>query len=334
MISSSTSNPNHVFINQHQQIQKSEEKNGHWLARIYRNHSDLISSIGNDVLNTIILVSRVVKQIPHFINRSAYFAFNITGMFWINMQIRDLGKNIHDAFTNTKAYDLEGIITSAAKVTVAALNILLATSLLAAALVSLAGLPQAALTMYAALRPFSLSSFFLSIGGAVYDYKKNQALVKIFDSKPANSNEAKKFIKCFVHQLYNAQSTCQDPEGKRLARHTFKQLDHFQLDAMLQKFRDEYGAGTPLTLLRILNRDESRREKLYKELNNGLNNKNSYTRDHLGLVILGYVCMGICKAYPDSLIQSSVTWGISLLYTLKKIKEKLTNKQWTNSLTS
>ncbi len=338
MIASPLILPRNTLIHELHPTQNPNVKKESCLSRIYRNHSDLISSIGNDILNTIILVSRVVKQIPHAVNRSAYFAYNLTGMFWINVQIQDLQKKAKDTQVNFSAYDFEGVITSAAKTAVAALNILLSASLLTAALISLAGMPQIALTIYSAMLPFSLFSFFTNIGCELYDYIKNKMLAKKFRNIKfakeftANSEKAKKVAEFFVRRLYNLQQTKCGFSEKKLARHTFKQLSYFQISAMLQKFQNKYRADSAQTLLTVLRRDQSKIGKLLQDLKKGLEDKNTYTKNNLGLITLGYVCMGICKAYPDTLIQSFVTWGISLLYTLKMIYEKTLNNQWADSL--
>src|SRR5690606_33909951 len=125
-----------------------------WCVTVYRNHSDLVSSVSIFTMNTAILAAKLFRQIPKEVGHTAFFALNFTGLIWLNMQIRDLKKTGDDLHASVREDDFEGMVFTAAKVSAKALNILLTCSMQAAAFVTLCGLPHIALSMYGVMRPF------------------------------------------------------------------------------------------------------------------------------------------------------------------------------------
>ena len=43
----------------------------------------------------------------------------------------------------------------------------------------------------------------------------------------------------------------------------------------------------------------------------------------MSLSVLGYVSMGVCKMFPDSLIEMGMRWSMSVLYTDDLIRLKI-----------
>ncbi|ADI37632.1 hypothetical protein [Waddlia chondrophila] len=297
-------------------------KHRKWCVRVYRHHSDLIASLGIFTLNTILLASKIFKEIPHLIHRSCYTALSFSGMIWMNIQIRDLIKNSDDLYHNLKAKDWEGIIFTAAKVAVKSLNILLTGALLTASIFSLFAFPEIAFAMYAAMRPFSLFSLGTGILTEVYDYKKNSSLC----ARIKKVSEKQEVMHHFLKRLYHEKDLAQESSNKLLARHVFKQLDHYVMESMRKNLANKYGCETADHLMNKL--DENDLNALFQSLKRGLKQKQQYIQANLGLITAGYISMGICKMWPDSLIQSSVTWIMSLLYTSKMIWQKSLHSGW------
>lgn len=297
-----------------------------WLVRIYHHHSDLITSLGIFTLNTILLASKIFKEIPHLLHRSCYTALSFSSVMWLNIAIRDLIKNGEDLYHNLKAKDLEGIVFSAAKVTVKSLNMILSGALIAASIFSLFAFPEIALAMYAVMRPFSLFSLAVGILNEVYDYKKSDSLADRITQVSQKPEKVERVMRHFLKRLYHEKDSEAESPEKSLARHAFKQLDHYLLESMLENITKKYGDKSAEILIETLDRQEI--NSLIQTLEAGLKQKRQYTQANLGLIGAGYVSMGICKIWPDSLIQSSVTWAMSLLYTSKMIWQKYTAPKW------
>jgi hypothetical protein len=293
---------------------------------IYRSHSDLVSGLGLFTLNTSILASRIFKQIPSFVQRSAFTALNFTGLIWMNMQIRDLGKSGEDLWFNLRAGDGEGIVFTAAKVVVKSLNILLTGSMLAASIASLCSYPQIALSMYTIMRPFALFSLYVGIGTQIYDDRKNKALHRQLTHIEDQPDKVRAVMTCFLKRLYKESPTVVESREHRLAYHTFNQLDHHSMEALIEGFQKKYAAENSEKLMNILSQETINEH--FHQLRNALNQKTQFTQANLGLLALGYACMAVCRMWPDSLIQSSVTWGMSLLYTSKLIWQKYLQSEW------
>ncbi len=270
------------------------------IVRVYRRHSDLVSQITLFTLNTAIAAAKVFEQIPKIIPRSSLTMLNFTGLIWINMQISSLIKSGKDLILCAKAADFEGFVFTAVKVAVKALNLLLTGSMLAASLVALAGSPQITLSMYAAMQPVAMISFMLGIGTDVYDYEKNGALAQQLEKMTLNQEKVTTLAGDLLKLLEGKASK------NTLARHLICQLDHHSLEAL----KETHHKMTSLEMV--------------QKIKEALALKRSYTQAHLGLIVVGYAGMGICRLWPDTLVQSAVTWSISLFYTAKLIWQKTT----------
>ena len=288
-------------------------------VKVHRHHSDLISSLSNLTLNTIILAAKIFHQIPEVFSRSAYVMLNFTGICWLNMQFRDFVKSGKDFYAAHRTKDFEGMACTAAKVMVKGLNILLTCGMFAASIFSLCVFPEITLMMYAIMRPFSLFSLVVGIGAEVYDYKKNSDLIrKITVIEKANDREQRtqNIMRHFLNRLLSSKKNKEpDDPDKRLAQHLFRQLEHFTLET----FRGEIQKKYP-NILDKLGPDDIK--KLFSALTKALQDKQTYTKTNLWLIGLGYMSMAIYRLWPETLIQSSTTWGMSLLYTSKLLYQK------------
>lgn len=299
-------------------------------VKTYHNHSDLITSLGIFSLNTVILTSKIFKQIPHLVHRTCYAALSFTGVMWMNIQLRDLVKNGNDLFDCIKEKDMEGIVFTAAKVSVKSLNILLTGALLAASIISLCAFPEIALAMYAVMRPFSLFSLVVGIGTEIYDHRKNASLLNAFKRTAEDPTKVQRVMKHFLYHLYHKKDQESRCDERKLARHTFRQLDHFAIEAVHNNLLKNHGVKTANQAIKKL--DDQGINELFNTLHVGLKQKIQYTEANLGMIIIGYLSMGICKMWPDSLIQSSVTWAMSALYTGKMIWQKAKHHEWSTAI--
>lgn len=299
-----------------------------WCVTTYHDHSDLITSLGIFTLNTILLASKIFKQIPHFIHRSCYVALSFSSVMWVNIQVRDLLKTGNDLYHSMQEKDMQGIVFTAAKVTVKSLNMLLAGSLMAASVVSLCAFPEVTLAMYAVMRPFSLFSLVVGIGTEIYDHRKNASLIGKFNRTAKNPEKVQRVMGHFLNRLYSEKDRERNTE-KTLAHHTFRQLDHYVIETVKTSLFEKHGAETASQAVDSLGEQGMR--DLFHTLRRGLKQKRDYTKANLGLIVLGYLSMGICKMWPDSLIQSSVTWGMSALYTGKMIWRKAKHSDLSNA---
>lgn len=173
--------------------------------------------------------------------------------------------------------------------------------------------------MYAIMRPFSLFSLLVGIGTEVYDYKKNGDLIrKITVIEKANDRglRTQNIMRHFLNRLISSKENKEpnDPD-KQLARHIFRQLEHFTLET----FKGEIQKKHP-KILDKLSPDDAK--KLFSALTKALQDKQIYTKTNLWLIALGYMGMAICRLWPETLVQSSTTWGMSFLYTSKLIYQK------------
>lgn len=252
-------------------------------------------------------------------------------MISINMQGRDWSKNVRDCrlawtFNRYKIFAL-----TAARVCIKGINILLTCTVMAGAVIGLLGFPYATFILFQVLRPISLVGLIGSISGEFIDYYANKRLLRrleIVKNHPDKEKLIQSVVKNFL--VYSFQPTFGklDPEivdkkegeeylYQKLALDMVRQLDDWPLDTLKQGL-----TAQSIGQHSVLNQDKSLEVFLDIELK--LKQSKTFTKANICLIALGYVSMGICKLFPMTLVQYSVTLGMSILYTCRLIYMKFT----------
>ena len=278
-----------------------------WCVDTYYQHSDLLFNLSTLTLNTAVLASKIFQSIPRIVERSANTLLSFTGVIWLNIQIRDLIKKGEDCLYAAQAKDWKGLAFSAAKVTVASLNILLTCGTFGASLVALSGLPTLALSMYLLMRPYALFSLVLEIATKVADHEIDGLLshkMSIVLNLSNCDDKIQKIMVDFFSLLQKEKKKRIDP----LALHIFRQQEH----SSLEQIRTQFGPKP----------SQEQLKNLFLSLKKNLENNQFFTKVNFGLIAYGYVCIGICRLYPQTLIQSLSVWSVSILYTGKLLYKK------------
>jgi hypothetical protein len=296
-----------IFFQSNNDFKSQVKKIINLCADMYYKHSDALSSLSILALNTSILASRIFQSLPRIIERSANTLLNFVGVVWLNMQLRNFAKKGMDCLFAAQARDWKGLIFCAAKVTVTSLSILLTCGTFIASIVALSGVPELALAMYLLMRPFSLFSLILGIIVDITDYKINDRLngkITIILNSHSRDNKIRTIMSNFLTLLSEKNESSID----KLALHIFRQQEHYTLEKMRE----------------LVGQEQSQEDlkKLFLSLKQTLENKQLFTKANFGLIALGYLSMGICRLYPETLIQSLVLWSMSLLYTGKLLYQK------------
>lgn len=295
------------------EVKKVLYKGWKWTKGVLDKHTDLISSAGILAISTCLLAAKIFKKMPSFLPKIANFIFNYGGIIWLNVQVRDFLKSCRDVGHAVREKDWVGLIETAAKVLVKGVNVLLTVVNFGAYLLTAVGLPHVSLSIYMALRPVSLGSLAINILSDIRDYFANRGLLK--DLKKAEQlytfeQTAHKVASCFMDIVIKgkaAKETKGTPE-RPLAYRIVRQVDAFTLHAITEKLKKD---------------SVTDKVKLYESLKKSIEGTQNMTKGNLFLTVLGYVSMGVCKAFPESVIDKAVRWFMSLLYTAKLAWEKL-----------
>jgi len=288
------------------------------VVKILNKHTDLISSLGILAITTCLLAAKIFKRIPAILPRLALVTLNFGGIIWLNVQIRDFFKSCMDLQSIIGDKEWNALVETSAKVFVKAVNLLLTCTTFAASVIATVGFPQISLAMYLGMRPLALSSLAIAIGGDIRDYFVNQAVLKHLGSleEKAETLPMIKVMSCFLNILKNPKCSeaIHGPEEHRMARCIVRQLDF----ATIETF-EEGLAGKQRTS------DSSSIEalKLFYMIKDSMTNKQAATKANLSLITLGYFSMGLCRAFPDTLIEMASRWSMSVLYTDELIRQKL-----------
>lgn len=268
-----------------------------------KEHTDLLSSLGYLTLNTCIVASKLFTRFPQVIGRASNVLLNYMGVIELNFQWNTLWKNFQDTKWAFTYGDRKGYVLSALKTGIKGIDIILCSGLFAASLFALGGYLSVAAKMYRIMRPIGLVSYFPCVGLVISDYFVNRSVLKKIEAIGKSPEKIKQVIKEI--SLLNTYSKS---EEKLFAMQLVRQLDQNVLLTVMKKLQESNRDGIS--------------EELWTSLKKGIQDKQDYTRANASLIGIGYISLGICRAYPNTLLQSSLQWLICLLYTGKIVIEK------------
>ncbi len=289
-----------------------------WCVRLLNKHTDLISSVGILSITTCLLAAKIFKSIPVLLPRIARVVFDYGGIIWLNLQVRDCLKSCRDLGRAIEGRELKAVVETAGKVVVKASSILLTCVTFAASVVALVGFPQVTTAMYLAMRPIGLTSLAMTIAGDVNDYFVNAKLLKkldALDARPEASLQVTQVMNCFLEIVLRPKEKYvrQQWVGEaRLADRIVRQLDTFTLESFCEGLKKKRESAD-------LHQEAL---KVFESVKQSMRKQQVLTKANLSLTALGYVSLGLSRAFPDSLLDMSSRWGMSLLYTCKLIWQK------------
>lgn len=300
-----------------------------WGVNIWDKHSDLVQSIGILAITTSLLAAKIFKSIPPLLPRLATVVYNYGGIWWLNLQIRDFLKSYRDLSHTLNNRDWKGIIETAAKVLVKGINILLTCAIFAASISALCGYPQIATAFYLAMRPIGLTTLIITIFNDINDYFANKRLLRDLEKiieQSRSGQEIAKTIICFKKIIFQSkplEETLAWKNERTLAELLVRRLDCWTIET----FKEEL--SKPPQVDRI--RQEA--ERVFFAIEVGLHQTQARTKAGLFLTGLGYLSMGIGKAFPESLVEMTMRWGMSVFHTDQLINRKLDQQDLARVLT-
>lgn len=275
-----------------------------WCTKVVHNHSDLVSSLGILSITSCLFAAKIFPQIPPLIPRFSLVVLNFTGIISLNMQARDVVKSAQDFCFSLKINDLKGMALTAVKVAVKGINTLLTVGMFGAAIIAFCGFPQVTTMMYLAMRPFAVIALTVGIASDVADYFLNEELLKKFETVSNPTQLAEEFTELVVSK----KSSLQVVEI------------HRQLDMqVIETFQDNL-------------KSYHENEKIFPLIQESLQSKQMGTETNLSLIVMGYIAMGICRMFPDSIAEMATRWSISMYYTGELIRQKIFRKNLESQL--
>lgn len=286
-----------------------------WTKRILDKHTDLISNLGILAITTCLLASKVFEKTPKILPRLAMMVYNYGGIIWLNVQLRDAIKSGKDLWRAIEGKDYAGMIETAAKAFVKGVNIILTCVIFGGSLASAFLMPQASLSIALAIRSFSLTCLAINVASDIRDYFANHTLLKqleAMEAHPEGSLLIGKVMVCFLEIIKQVKVSSPMSNEKRLADRLVRQLDTYTLETFQESLGQDRKEKHPLV-------DAL---KLFYGVVDGMHSNQATTKSNLSLTALGYFSMGICRAFPDSLVEMTARWSMSVLYTDAFIQRK------------
>jgi hypothetical protein len=130
-----------------------------WCLYVFNNHTDLVSNLGVLVATTMFLASKVFVNAPAFLPRAAIIILNRGVIIWVNEQVRDLRKSCRD-FSLITSQEWEALLTTAIKVSVKGIDLLLTCAMFGASCAIFFGMTAVSAYVYSMMRPLALGSWF------------------------------------------------------------------------------------------------------------------------------------------------------------------------------
>ncbi len=293
----------------------------HFVKRVLDKHTDVISNLGILAITTCLLASKIFEQTPKILPRLAMMVYNYAGIIWLNVQARDLLKSVKDLSRAFQLFDKPSMLETAAKVFVKTSNILLTCVIFAGSVLSAFVFPEASLIIALSIRSFSLSCLCINVLSVIGDYFANETLLRKLDKIEADPNGSLligKIMVCFLEIVKNTETpskvSSEWTKEWKLADRLVRQLGHYTIETFQESLQQDRKEKVPLV-------DAL---KLFYGIKDGMQSSQAATKAHLILTALGYVSMGICRAFPDTLIDMLARWSMSVLNTDEfTIKPKL-----------
>lgn len=297
-------------------------------VRILNKHTDIISSGGILILTTCLLAAKIFSKIPPILPRLSLVILNFGGIIWLNVQVRDFIKTSRDFWTAIKIGEFSGCVMTSAKVLVRGIDTLLTCGLFTASVVAFCGFPETTLLMYLAMRPFAIVSLSLGIATEIANYFINESLLDKLREIDPDSQRIKKVMHCFVTRTLAYAQWKEEgigtvhQEDNVLAMRIIRQLDTQTLETFQERLSEKISFEVKTDKM----------IRIFYAMKESLQNKQAATKANLFLIALGYISMGICKIFPGSLVEISLRWGMSVLYTDELIKQKFFQSELANQI--
>lgn len=266
-----------------------------------RRNTDLVSTIGIFAITTCFLAAKIFKNTPKILPRVGKVIYDFGGIIWLEVQIKEFFKSCLDLKRVIKEHRWNVLVPVAAKVFLAATGIIFTVSIFSGSVIAACGYPQLMLAMTLTMRPISLTAYFIQIASDTNDFFVNKRYIRNFH-------------------------VCSQEEGERITS-CFYQILHVP-NAPMDRLSKEY--GTAQAIIRQLDADTmktlftmERAQITNDRLRRSVVNKNTSVAMHLVLTALGYITRGLSKAYPETIVDMTGRWVISLLYTGTLVNHKL-----------
>lgn len=287
-----------------------------YAVHILDRHTDLISSCGILAITTCLLAAKIFQGMPSFLPRLSRIVFNYGGIIWLNVQMRELIKSSKDWMRAFQLSCWGDLFELALRVAIKAFNILLTCVNFTCSVVTGVGYPSISLAVQMALRPIALSFLALSILTDSRDYVINKTLLEEFERiecRPDHAYEIPETVVAILEVFKSAKSQS-TPQKQLFADRVVRQLTH----TTIQTFQESLSA-CPVSS-EELHRDAL---KLFFLIKDSLVGKQAWTKSNLSLTAMGYLSMGICRAFPETVADWLTRWGNSVLFTDELIRRKL-----------
>jgi hypothetical protein len=277
-----------------------------WLGRYWSRiknfqNNRLASQTSILLLNISILTTKIFCSIPKVFATVPLTLLNFVGLLNIKDMHAEVKKLYIDAVSTFKLRILPRFILTVLKVAVEVTDFFLVISMSAVAVIGLTGNSRLTSQCYKYAAPIALASFALRFAIQVVEWYLSQRLWSDLNNVP--EAERSQIALDFRELVLQDGNTHQNHHP--LSQKIFWLMDNYDLNAYRTRF---------------LNMPTEDANTLYPNLVNIINYKRLDQIGSWGMLAFGYGSMAICKAYPNTLLQSSLTTVNAALYWVKEVK--------------
>ncbi len=267
-----------------------------------REHLDLISYTVTMVSNAVFLAGKLFSTVPELVTRTSFLLMNTVGLLYLDWQVSATVKSSKDCQLARRVCNWPLVGQTALCTLNGASDTLLIIGGFLASLASWAKYPSVRATLYTIMRPWGVTFIFVAAGLDVLYYLTYRRVTQQLE-RVCQAPDSVLRAKCILHILKGGDGDSNDAHLASLVRAS---MDKYTLEVLLSRLDDK---DTDSLLL-------------LTQIKENIATQHITERITLGLRAIGYVALGLNKAFPDTLVQPITYFATSLLYAANRAYKK------------
>lgn len=262
-------------------------------------------------VNTTFLLGKAIAAIPAVITNLAYASLRFIGLLWVHVQMRALLKSGGDLLfaLSNRCWTRVCYVTSL--VFVQGTGACLTVGGTVAAVVATLAYKSTATWVFMVMRPWGLAALVVQIALDVIAHLTDGPLIDRMREASRSGTRVQAFFGAY--QLGTiSEAGLAAAARSRMDPNTWKELEN--------KARALLDSSSLNPVFRMTRR--WRLQRLFKITIENLHTQREEARSHLARTVVGYVAMGITRAYPQTVIEAIVNWTINLYWTSEMLSRK------------
>lgn len=262
-------------------------------------------------VNTTFLLGKAIAAIPAVITHLAYASLRFIGLLWVHVQMRALLKSGGDLLFALSNHCWTRVYYVTAWAFVQGIGACLTVGGTVAAVAATLAYGSTATWMFMAMRPWGLAALVVQIALDVIAHCTDGPLIDRMREASKSGSRVQAFFGAYQSGAASEAGLAAAARS-RMDPNTWKELEN-KACALLDR--------TSLHPVFRLTRQWRLRRLFHITIQN-LHTQQEEARSNLARTVVGYVAMGVTRAYPQTIVEAIVNWTINLYWTSEMLSRK------------